>query len=78
MRKCSYHAVCAIHLCCGYASPVCCAAGNDAWLNPVEPQLPDDYTPGELHLASDKAASAVVTAAVAAGLPTPKVVVKPQ
>lgn len=56
---------------------VCVApAGSDAWLNPVEPQLPDDYTPGELHLASDKAASAVRAAAVAAGLPTPKVVVK--
>jgi hypothetical protein len=51
-------------------------AGSDAWLNPVEPQLPDDYTPGELHLASDKAASAVRAAAVAAGLQMPKVVVK--
>lgn len=59
-------------LCC------CCPAGADAWLNPVEPKLPEDYTPGELHLASDKAASAVVAAAVAAGLPPPKVVVKSQ
>lgn len=55
-----------------------CAAGADAWLNPVEPQLPEDYKAGELHLASDKAASAVIAAAVAAGLPQPKVVVKPQ
>lgn len=53
-------------------------AGGDAWLNPVEPQLPADYKAGELHLASDKAASAVVAAAVAAGLAAPKVVVRPQ
>lgn len=53
-----------------------CPAGHDAWLNPVEPKLPDDYTPGELHLASDKAAQAVIAAAVAAGLPQPKVIVK--
>jgi hypothetical protein len=54
-----------------------CCAGADAWLNPVDPQLPEDYTPGELHLASDKAASAVIAAAVAAGLEPPKVTVKP-
>jgi hypothetical protein len=54
----------------------CPAAGQDAWLNPVEPKLPDDYTPGELHLASDKAASAAIAAAVAAGLQPPKVIVK--
>jgi hypothetical protein len=53
-----------------------CCAGADAWLNPVDPQLPEDYTPGELHLASDKAASAVIAAAVAAGLEPPKVTVK--
>lgn len=53
-----------------------CAAGSEAWLNPVDPQLPEDYTPGELHLASEKAASAVIAAAVAAGLAPPKVVVK--
>lgn len=54
----------------------CPVAGQDAWLNPVEPKLPEDYTPGELHLASDKAASAVIAAAVAAGLQPPKVIVK--
>lgn len=36
-------------------------AGADAWLDPVEPQLPEDYKAGELHLASDKAAFAVMS-----------------
>jgi hypothetical protein len=58
----------------------CCAptrAGPEAWLNPVDPPLPADFKEGELHLASEKAAQAVLGAAAIAKLKPPKIVVRP-
>lgn len=57
---------------------VLCCAGGDTWLNPVEPQLPAGYQPGDVFVSSEKAAVAVKEAALAAGiLPAPKVMVVP-
>jgi hypothetical protein len=42
----------------------------------VEPPLPLDFTEGALHLASDKAAQAVMAAAAAAKLRPPHIIVK--
>jgi len=48
-------------------------AGHKAHLNPVTPEFPAHYVPGQLHLESQKAVEACRRLAIAAKLPAERI-----